>query len=238
MILDIVLCVLLIVICFIGYKVGFLTTFIKLTSVLSGLVLAILFTSPVTNQVCKWGWDDGISNNIYENIISSDAFNAYFEAGGGEAGINDILIEVGIPSFLSGFIAEKLMSSVDPIEAAMTVSNGLSKMAMSVIIFFIILIFSSLLFWILKICVKGLRKAVGFIRVLDGIFGIIVYAIFYLLIIYILLLIASLVIQSTPSGNAFSAFMLEQLHLDDNNFGIAKYLYEHNLFGNIISLFI
>ena len=65
MILDIALIVLTLAVIFIGYKVGFLTTFVKLASMVSGIIVAFLLTEPVTNKVCEWGWDDGISNNIY-----------------------------------------------------------------------------------------------------------------------------------------------------------------------------
>ena len=68
MILDIAFIILILAVAILGYKVGFITTFIKMTSMIGGLILAILLTTPVTDLVCDRGLDDPISNNIYENI--------------------------------------------------------------------------------------------------------------------------------------------------------------------------
>jgi uncharacterized membrane protein required for colicin V production len=220
----------------IGYKVGFLTTLLKLTSALSGIIIAICFTEPVTNLAIEWELDNSIEQTVYTNITTSDAFKAYTEGGTGVEGINNLLQELGLPSFISNFVASKIVDSVDPLEIATSISQSVSYVFMFIIVFLILLIFSSLAFFILKLIVKSIRKSVGVFRVLDGIVGIAFYLLIFMLIIYIAFLVISLILQSAPADSGFVLFMEEQLHLNDEEFGIAKYIYKNNMLGNFLGL--
>ena len=236
MVLDIILILLFIIIGFIGYKVGFLATLIKITSIFSGLIIAICLAQPVTDLVTNWGWDSAMENTIYTNITTSDVFVAYTEGGEGVTGIDQLLQELGIPSFVSGFVAEGIVGSVDPLEVARGIADGVSYVFTFIITFVALLIFSSLIFLILKLVVKSVRKAVGFIRVVDGIFGIIFYLFMLTIVIYIVFLIISIILHGADQSGGFVTFMNEQLHLHDDNFGIAKYFYENNVIGNFFGL--
>lgn len=236
MILDIILIVLVIIIGIIGYKVGFLTTLIKLTSALSGLIIALCLTEPITNIAVDWGLDNSIEERVYENITTSEAFLRYTEGGEGVEGINNLLQDLGIPSFISGFLAEGISGMVDPIEIAKEISSGVSYVFVFVIVFVFLLIFSSLIFWILKMVVKSVRKKVGFFRVIDGIFGIVFYILIFMIILYLAFLIISLALQSADPNSDFVKFFTEQLHLNDDTFGIAKYFYQNNIIGNFFGL--
>ena len=182
MILDIILIALFLIVAIIGYKVGFLTTLLKLTSALSGIIIAICFTEPVTNLAIEWELDNSIEQTIYTNITTSDAFKAYTEGGAGVEGIDNLLQELGLPSFISNFVASKIVDSVDPLDIATSISQSVSYVFMFIIVFLILLIFSSLAFFILKLIVKSIRKSVGVFRVLDGIVGIAFYLLIFMLI--------------------------------------------------------
>ena len=236
MILDIILIALFLIVAIIGYKVGFLTTLLKLTSALSGIIIAICFTEPVTNLAIEWELDNSIEQTVYTNITTSDAFKAYTEGGAGVIGIDNLLQELGLPSFISNFVASKIVDSVDPLEIATSISQSISYVFMFIIVFLILLIFSSLAFFILKLIVKSIRKSVGVFRVLDGIVGIAFYLLIFMLIIYIAFLVISLILQSAPPDSGFVLFMEEQLHLNDEEFGIAKYIYKNNMLGNFLGL--
>lgn len=236
LILDIILIVLFLIVAIIGYKVGFLTTLLKLTSALSGIIIAICFTEPVTNLAIEWELDNSIEQTVYNNITTSNAFKAYTEGGAGVIGIDNLLQELGLPSFISNFVASKIVDSVDPLEIASSISQSISYVFMFIIVFLILLIFSSLAFFILKLIVKSVRKSVGVFRVLDGIVGIVFYLVIFMLIIYIAFLIISLILQSAPADSGFVLFMEEQLHLNDEEFGIAKYIYKNNMLGNFLGL--
>ncbi len=236
MILDLILIALFLIVAIIGYKVGFLTTLLKLTSALSGIIIAICFTKPVTNLAIEWGLDDSIEQTVYTNITTSDAFIAYTEGGAGVEGVNNLLQELGLPSFIANFVAGSLADAVDPLEIATSISQGVSYVFVFIIVFLLLLIFSSLAFFILKLLVKSIRKSVGVFRVLDGIVGIMFYLLIFMLIVYIAFLIISLILQSSAPDSGFVLFMEEQLHLDDEEFGLAKYIYKNNMLGNFLSL--
>lgn len=236
MILDIILILLFIIIAIIGYKVGFLPTILKIASAISGLIIAVCFTEPVANLVVEWNWDSAIKTQVFTNITTSDVFVKYTEGGEGVIGITALLEELGIPSFLSGFIASGIVDSVNPTEIAQHIANSISYMFVFVITFLVLLIFSSLVFLILKLIVKGVRKNVGFFRFIDGIFGILFYSLIFVLVLYVIFLIVSLVLQGVDQNSGFYNFMMEQLHLDDEEFGIAKFLYQNNVIGNFFGL--
>ena len=236
MILDIILILLIIIVGVIGYKIGFLPTLIKLTSALSGLIIAICFTQPITDFVVECGWDNAIEERVYTNITSSEAFTSYIEGGEGVEGINGLLQELGMPPFVSSFVAGGIADVVDPIQIAQDISSGISYVFVFVIVFVFLLIFSSLIFWILKLIIKSVRKNVVAIRVIDGILGIVFYILIFMIILYIALLVISLVLQTASSDSEFVQFFTEQLHLNDDEFGIVKYLYENNIIGNFFGL--
>lgn len=236
MILDLIIVLLVIIIGFIGYKVGFLTTLIKLTSALSGIIIAICFTKPITNMVCDSGWDSGIENQVYVNVISSDVFQSYVEGGEGVEGINQLLQELGIPPFISSFIAGGIAESIDPNEIALKIADGVSYVLVFLITFVALLLFSSLFFLLLKLIVKGIRKSVGFIRVIDGILGIVFFLLIFYIILCIFFMIISLIMHSSDPSGGFVLFFKDQLHLEDGAFGIAKYIYENNFIGNFFGL--
>lgn len=236
MILDLILILLFIIVAVIGYKVGFLTTLIKLTSTLSGIIIAICFTKPVTNVVVNWGWDNAIEAKVYNNITTSEAFLAYTDGGEGIEGINNLLQQLGLPSFISGFVASGLVDKFNPNDIAIGISQGVSYVLVFMIVFVSLLLFSSLGFLILKLFIKTVRKSVGFIRVVDGIIGVIFYFLIFMLIIYLGFLIVSLMLQSAPPDSEFVLFFEEQLHLNDDSFGLAKYIYKNNMIGNFLGL--
>lgn len=236
MILDLIIIILFLIIAVVGYKVGFLNTLIKLTSTLSGIIIAICFTKPITNLAVNFGWDNGIEEKVYTNIISSEAFTAYTEAGAGVEGLSELLQQLGIPSFMSGFVASGLANSVEPLEIARSVAQGVSYVLVFMLVFVCLLVFSSIGFLILKLFVKAVRKSVGFIRVTDGIIGIIFYFMMFMLVLYIAFLVISLMLQSAPQDSDFVIFFEQQLHLNDDKFGLAKYIYKNNMIGNFLGL--
>lgn len=236
MILDLILIIVLLLICFIGYKVGFLTTLIKMASAISGLIIAIVLTKPVTTIVTDAKWDREIETNIYQNITTSEAFEKYNQVGENEQGLAVLLEELGIPHFLSETISHQIADSVDPTLIATTIADKVSYAVMCVIVFICLLIFSSLFFFILKKIVQGTRKSVGFFRTLDGMLGIAFYAIGYLMFLYLGFWILSLVMPALPPSGGFVKFMNDQLSLNSDEFHIGKYLYQNNVIKNFFEL--
>ena len=235
-ILDLILIALLLIICFIGYKVGFLVTLVKIASGISGLILAILLVKPAANMATDANWDHQLETNIYNNITTSEAFLKYSEAGAGEEGLSILIEELGIPKFISDIISHKIVDSVNPEDIALSIADNVSYIVVCVISFFVLLIFSSLFFFILKKIVQGTRKSVGLFRFIDGVLGIGFYAISYIFFLYLGFCILYLIIPALPQDGSFVLFINEQLHLDNEQFGIAKYLYQENIIRNFFEL--
>lgn len=236
MILDLILIGLLLIICFVGYKVGFLITLVKLASGISGLILAIILVKPTANYVTNRNWDKQIETNIYHNITTSDAFVKYSEAGAGEEGLSVLIEELGIPKFISNIISHKIVDSINPSDVAKSIADNISYVLVGVIAFFALLIFSSLFFLLLKLIVKGTRKSIGLFRFIDGVLGIGFYAISYVFFLYFSFWILYLVLPIIPADASFVSFVNEQLHLGTEEFGIAKYFYEENIIRNFLDL--
>ena len=236
MILDLIVVLLFLLFIYIGYKIGFIRTLVKFASALSGIIIALCLTKPTTNLVIKLGWSDGVYERALENVLVSDAFASYIAAGEGEVGTNELLEELGIPSFISGFIAPKVADSVDPFAIASGIAEGVRYVTVFVVTFIFLLIFSSIIFFVLKKLFGGLRSKIGFIRFVDGVFGVMFYTLLFLIFIYSSFLILSIALQSSSPDNKFMAFIVEQLHLEDDKFGIAKYLFENNIIGNFLKL--
>lgn len=236
MILDLVLVGLLLILCFIGYKIGFLVTLVKIASGISGLILAFLLAKPAANIATDRNLDLKLETNIYNNITSSEAFVKYSEAGGGEAGLSILIEELGIPKFISNLISNKIVDSVNPTDIALSIANNISYIVVCVIAFFALLIFSSFFFFILKKIVQGTRRSIGLFRFIDGVLGIGFYAISYIFFLYFSFWILYLVLPIIPQDTSFVIFMTKELHLDDNKFGVAKYFYKENVIRNFIEL--
>lgn len=235
MILDIILIVILIAFAFIGYKIGLIPTLLKLASGISGLFVALVFTRTTADTAINMGLADGLENTILDNVVNNSAYQTYLEGGKGEAGLNFLLNELGIPSFVSKLISSSLASSFDPENVANVISSAITYAIVLVISFILLLLLSTLIFWLVKKFFKGLRK-ITVIRVCDGILGIVFYIFIYIVIMYVLLFILQLVLQALPPDNSFSEFIFSQLHLEDDVFGLAKHLYENNIIENIFGL--
>ena len=55
-------------------------------------------------------------------------------------------------------------------------------------------------------------------------------------VVYLLFLILSLILQGAPHDSEFVRFFVEQLHLEDDKFGVAKYFYENNIITKFFEL--
>ena len=137
---------------------------------------------------------------------------------------------------MSGFVAEGLMEKINPEEIAISISESVGYVVTTVVIFVTLLIVSALLFFILKQVVKKARKKARVIRKVDGMLGVVFYSVIFIVSLYVVFFILSLVMKGLPVDNEFVIFMTEQLHLENNEFGLAKYFYENNIITNFFEL--
>ena len=236
MILDIIIILLFLLVIFIGYKTGFLSTLLKLASAISGIIIALCLTQPVTNLAVEQGWNDSIETKIYENIVSSEAFAAYVDGGQGVEGLNNLLKEVGVPAFMSEFVAERIAEGINPEEIAVSISESVGYVITLVVVFVALLILSALLFAVLKLFIKSARKTTGIIRLVDGVLGVAFYGLIFVVVLYVVFFVLSLIMKNAPVDSSLVVFMTEQLHLEDDKFGLAKYFYENNIITKFFEL--
>ena len=235
MILDIIFIALALVFLFIGYKIGVFRIALKIASFFSGLLIAIFLTRPITNLTFSWGLGQGFSDHFYEKIVSNEIYQAYDAAGGGQAGYQALFENFGFPGFVAKIFAGMVADNVgeDAAQISRMAADGIAKVILGIIVFFALLLLSSIIIAILKKSFKEIRDNVFIIRLIDGILGMAVFAVILLIIVYIFLAIMEKNIDST---SGFTVWIRTQLSLDTEDFRIMKYFYTHNIIANIFKM--
>lgn len=240
---DISIVVLFLIALFVGYKTGFLQQFIKIASSVFGLFTAFVFAKPLAAEIGPKWLNALIQPNIYDNVMKSDALSSIDTSQSLTSALSASISDLGFPQFLADIIA----AGVDPAAASNTVeqmkdsiatgiSATLTEIAVIVISFLFLLFGTTILFWILKIIVKFFREN-KFIRVVDGMLGLIFSGVICILIIYVLLLVVGF-LMPLDTFSEFNDFMTIDMQLGNSSFRLSKYLYNNNIIGNIIKIFL
>ena len=169
---------------------------------------------------------ESIYNNVYNNIITSEAF-----ANGQDA--TSILTSLGFPSIIASYLASGI--PVD-LNIASSLANSVYNLFMVIISFAILLVGCWILSYIIKLLIKLLRNNI-IIRIVDGLLGVILYGFLAICAIYIIFFIISLIIQ-IPGLEGFRDFITVDMQLNNpDEFRISKYFYENNILINFFKLF-
>ncbi len=221
-IVSMVIILLAIFFAIIGFKFGFLTKFIKVANALCGFVFSLLFCSKLSNAFVYKIWGDEMAVSFAQKFKN--------KAPGIET-TSDLLKELGLPSFIANNVDVGL--SVD--QAYLRLGETFAKF-LCVLISFCILFFGiTVLCFLLKLLVKGIRKAKA-IRIVDGILGIVFYEILFYLFICIVMVILSFIMQSNGL-EGFRNFIINDFGLEHDSFRLSKELYQNNLIGNFFRIF-
>lgn len=226
-IIDIILIILFLVALIIGAKKGFLEKFRHLATGLIALIIAILFARQFADMLIGNGvFKESIYNNVYNNIITSEAF-----ANGQDA--TSILTSLGFPSIIASYLASGI--PVD-LNIASSLANSVYNLFMVIISFAILLVGCWILSYIIKLLIKLLRNNI-IIRIVDGLLGVILYGFLAICAIYIIFFIISLIIQ-IPGLEGFRDFITVDMQLNNpDEFRISKCFYENNILINFFKLF-
>lgn len=226
-IIDIILIILFLVALIIGAKKGFLEKFRHLATGLIALIIAVLFARQFADMLIGNGvFKESIYNNVYNNIITSEAF-----ANGQDA--TSILTSLGFPSIIASYLASGI--PVD-LNIASSLANSVYNLFMVIISFAILLVGCWILSYIIKLLIKLLRNNI-IIRIVDGLLGVILYGFLAICAIYIIFFIISLIIQ-IPGLEGFRDFITVDMQLNNpDEFRISKYFYENNILINFFKLF-
>ena len=221
-IISIVILVLVLFFAILGYKLGFLTKFIKMANALCGFVFSLLFCSKLSNAFVYKIWGDGMADSFAQNFKNK---TPEIES------TSDLLRELGLP----GFIANNVDINLS-LDSAYTRLGETCAKFVCVLISFCILFFGvTIICFLLKLLVAGIRK-VKIVRILDGILGIIFYEILFYLFICVVMVILSFVMQSNGLDE-FETFIINDFGLNNDGFRVSKELYQNNLIGNFFKIF-
>ena len=226
-IIDIILIILFLVALIIGAKKGFLEKFRHLATGLIALIIAILFARQFADMLIGNGvFKESIYNNVYNNIITSEAF-----ANGQDA--TSILTSLGFPSIIASYLASGIPADIN---IASSLANSVYNLFMVIISFAILLVGCWILSYVIKLLIKLLRNNI-IIRIVDGLLGVILYGFLAICAIYIIFFIISLIIQ-IPGLEGFRDFITVDMQLNNpDEFRISKYFYENNILINFFKLF-
>ncbi len=229
-VIDIILVVLFIATLIIGFKKGFLEKFVKLANVLCGLLIAIIFCKDVASYLQTsnaFSIYSSIFSKIEENVSGLEIFKNGNITGEG------VLKEMGLPQTLASlFHNVELLNTTD---AIFDITTALTKVAMIFVSFLILFIGFSILCMILKILIKLLRKAT-LIRICDGILGTIFYGIIFIIVVYVVMYVLSILI-AMPSFESLKNFLVIDMQLESDKFRLSKALYNNNLVTNLFKAF-
>ena len=240
---DISIVALLLIAMFVGYKTGFLQQFIKIASSLFGLFTAFIFAKPLAAFIGPNWLNALIQPRVYDNVMASEALTSIDSGGSTTEALTKSISDLGFPRFMADIISKSFTgpSTSDTIEQmkidiATGISATLTDILVIVISFLLLLFGTTIIFWILKIIVKFFREN-KIIRIIDGTLGLVFSGVVYIFIIYLLFLVVGILIP-LENMQKFNDFMTIDMQLNTDKFRLSKYLYNNNIIGNIIKIFL
>lgn len=228
--IDIVLVVSFLIVVFIGWKKGFVQKFLSLANSICGLLFSLIFCRDFANILIG---KNIIYGNIYDKVYSNVIENELLQNS--NATEVEILQSLGLPASICEFLAGKI--EIDSGSIAASISQNISTWVMIILSFFMLFFGTTILCAILKVVFKAFREASILIKVTDGLLGIVFYAIIYIIVLDVLLLVLSVCMQTVLPESVLN-FIEIDMKLSSDEFRISKYLYNNNLIGNLIGLFI
>lgn len=226
-VLDIVIIALLLIFAIRGFIRGFTKQFLGSLSWLIAGIGAIVFCKAVANFISEMTFVDTINNKIFNWFASKgEAFTAQLPIITKEH-LNGSLSEIGVPSFLHNL----LIGSVDTSEA---VNISVASLLAPRITYFTLIIISYImlylvLFILLKIIAHLFGKIIrgSAIGLIDGVLGLLWGSVKAAILVSVAMLILSL-ITTLPFGEVINEWLVKDMKLNEENIGLAKYIYENN----------
>ena len=228
---DIMFILIAILVLIIGFKKGFMTKMVKLTASLLVVSLSV-FLSDYVAQFFKRV--ELIYPYMYDknyNKVDKALQNA---KAGDKCG--DVLKDAyDCPKFLANYLSHKVGTNKMS-ELSDATADYLAFWITKIIAFIILLVAFFIILLILLVIIKKLREN-EVVKVIDGIFGMLLYFVIYLVTITFLVFLLRLGIdKGVIKGGAYN-FIAKDLQLETNKFRIMKYLYNENFFKTIHDLF-
>lgn len=224
MLVDIIVVVIVLAFILVGWKRGFLLSVYALFSMIVAVALACVLSPAVSAGLEKTGLQDKLETKIaaYVETELTEKFGENADISTEEAAE-----ELPLPSFLTGKIAEDAEeSAASPIKSVSErVGIKSAELICGVIAFILIFFIVMVIMMVLKIILK-LASKLPVLKQADAVGGVLIGFVQGVLFICVLALLLS-VFSSTQSMRGIVS-AVEDSH-------IAKYIYENNFIGQIIS---
>lgn len=222
----------------IGIVRGFLFSLLSLAGFLIAVACAFLLSKPVGDALTNSSIGTSMQGSIYDWILTKSNYAAYpLSQELAEDLLPEMLKEIGIPNFLNSFIITLILPYIPEVATepiGQYIAHGVANIALVVISFLVLLIVFSIALLFLKRFAKGVNKipVVGLVnRLLGAVFGLAMGVVFLIVVSYGLNFVALI-----PGANEW---LVSELRLtDSSSWSFAKMLYEQNVIGTLIQLYL
>ena len=222
----------------IGWKSGFLLKIVQMASGIFGIIGSIIFARPFAGVLDQW-IGPTVSTKILEYLNTQAAqFTVQFTYENRLEAIQEAF--PSFPTFLQEWIADGI--KVEDIAASLvdTIHPVLKDVAMLVIAFICLFFGSIIVFFILKLIVKGITK-IPVIREVDKVLGVLFGLVKIFAIVLVLFFLLGLLMTIPAISEAIGGFVSVDFGLApefETQFRISKWIYDHNPLKDVINLFL
>ncbi|MCF0117839.1 MAG: CvpA family protein [Bacilli bacterium] len=226
----------------VGIKRGLIYSLLSLVSGIVAVGIAFLIAKPVGGW-CYNAWGGDLAGKISDWLVSKNAdFGNPFDATASDAvnTLGSMLQGAGIPTIVCGLLA-KLVLKVIPAENNVVVSTYAGEAAARYAFIIAAAIIFTIIIWVVTAILKKIIKAKReddihtFGEAVDSIFGAVGGLVIGLMIVSVI----SFGLTFLATVPACTGFINSQLYLDDDTvWTFGKALYNYNLIGTLMNLYI
>ena len=236
--ITIIFLILLVAFIVIGIVRGFLFSLLSLAGFLIAVACAFLLSKPVGDALTNSSIGTSMQGSIYDWILTKSNYAAYpLSQELAKEMLPEMLNEIGIPNFLNSFIISLILPYIPEVATepiGQYIAHGVANIALVVISFLVLLIVFSIALLFLKRFAKGVNKipVVGLVnRLLGAVFGLAMGVVFLIVVSDGRNFVALI-----PGANEW---LVSELTLtDSSSWAFAKMLYEQNVIGTLIQLYL
>ncbi len=233
-IVDIVIILGAVIMLILGFKKGFITKILSIASIILILIFSFFFASTLTGYLKEWNIIypnilDGITNNINNNLRGKEITESM-------STVDAVAILLNTPKWIAQLVVNMMGSSV-PAEVSgivNAVAETITKWCCNVISFFIIAFGIILVIGIAKMIASIFRQSKVF-KVVDGIFGILLYEVIYIAILSVLFLIVYFLYYKANIPG-FNEFIKVDFQMETDSFRLSKWFLENNVLRTLFSM--
>ncbi len=225
-IIDIAIIAIILLFLLIGFFKGFMKQILSTANWLLALVGAFLLVKPISGLLTETAIQTTINNKIIDWIASKGAlFSEVIQTGQASEQLTNAISALGLPQFIANAIVNGLnLSSIEGKTLAEVLAPTIGNIVLTVFTFLVLFI---LIMIIIKIVFRLLNKIFdkGVLGIVNKILGSALGIVKGLVLVSLVMLLVSAVSGLIPSLNDF---LVIDLKLDADGFGIGKYFYQSN----------